>query len=356
MLPSGPPPFKPTAFSLKLHSLGILAKLREAKLFRKIQQSKVYYLFLDTIQQMAILAEKLARKKEKFDYKQMIAIQAVTNKLASKKGELMKLQWPLVMLNPQFMREIMSNPTFLVMIFHAIEVAYMSIPIKFWLKPLVKLVKQRHPEKEEQIWWNRKRLYETLNGLGSSELQPNLKTKDFRHPGKPAVVAFPRLARTFRKLLGRPDPNPTYYSYAAMSNPTESNTFQTHHQVEATSPQQSWQQEILDLPHGEDVHQEDNIIYDGQDSNDNHPSLHSSNYFENPAQEETQEIYEKESSSIEKPQLMTLDELNSLEPMQKELVLSETRRSLIDMHLAENNLNKQREFIRLISNGDLNLI
>lgn len=88
----------------------------------------------------------------------------------------------------------------------------MSMPINFWLKPLVKLVAQPSPEKEDQIWWRRKRLYDTLNGFGASELQPNLRTIHFRYPGEQTPVALPSLANLVRQYLGRPAPNPAHYS------------------------------------------------------------------------------------------------------------------------------------------------
>lgn len=228
ILPSGPPPFRPSSIILGLNSMGLLKKLKKTKIFKRMYKSKVYYLFLDTLQQLAVLAEKVSKKKLDIAEANMATIQAVTNKLVSKGGQNLKLKWPLVMLNPQFLRELLSSPTFLVMLFHAIEVAYMSTPINFWLKPLVKLVKQPSPKEEEQIWWRRKRLYDTLNGHGASELQPNLRSIHFKQPGEPTPVAFPHLVQMFRDLTGRPAPNPDHYKYPVNYQTTHEQPSQTY--------------------------------------------------------------------------------------------------------------------------------
>lgn len=213
ILPSGPPPFRPSSLMLGLGTSGALDKLKRTKMFKRMYKSKVYYLFLDVLQQLNILVDKMAKKKIDVTGAHMAAIQATVSQLALKGGHSLKLKWPLVMLNPHFIKEILSSPTFLVMLFHAIEVAYTSLPAHFWLKPLVKLVKQPSPEKEEKIWWRRKRFYDTLNGHGSSELEPNLKTIHFKNPGSPTPVAFPTLTSIIRHLAGKPPPNPRHYKY-----------------------------------------------------------------------------------------------------------------------------------------------
>lgn len=213
MLPNGPPPFRPSTLLLGLSTTSILDKLKRTRIFKKIYKSKVYYLFLDVLQQLIVLVDKIAKKKIDLTDANMAAIHAVINKFALKGGHKLKLKWPLVMLNPHFIKEILSNPTYLVMLFHAIEVAYMSMPVNFWLKPLVKLVKQPSYEKEEEIWWRRKRIYDTLNGHGASELQPNLKTIHFKNRGQHTPVAFPRIVNRIRQLTGRPAPDSHHYKY-----------------------------------------------------------------------------------------------------------------------------------------------
>jgi hypothetical protein len=182
ILPSGPPPFRPPSLLLSLNSWGALEKLKRTKIFKRMYKSRAYYLFLDVIQQLVIMLDNIAKKKIDLTDSNVATIQAVVHKLAFKGGQKLKLKWPLVMLNPHFIKELLGTPTMLVMLFHAIEVAYMSLPTAFWLKPLVKLVKQPSPEKEDEVWWRRKRLYDIVNGPGSSELQPNLKAIHFKRP------------------------------------------------------------------------------------------------------------------------------------------------------------------------------
>ena len=217
LLPSGPPPFRPTTLMLQLGSLGALDKLKRTRIFKRVYKSKSYYLFLDVLRQLTGLVDEISRKKIDIAEAKVAAVQAVVSRLATKTGQGLKLNWPLVMLNPHFLRETLSNPTFLVMLFHAIEVAYMSMPINFWLRPLVRLVKQPSPEREESIWRRRKRFYETVNGHGSSELQPNMKSVHFRDPGVPPPVALPRLAKLVRQITGRQAPVPTHYHYPSES-------------------------------------------------------------------------------------------------------------------------------------------
>lgn len=204
-LPTGPPPFIPSPLALKFRSMST------SKLGKPVINSKVYYLFLDTLRQLNLMVNDLATKKLRSIGGHLMGKHLLANQIASKVRHSMKLKWPLVMLNPNFVREILSNPTFLVMLFHAVEVAYASSAKGLLLKPLVKLVAQPSYEKEEKIWWRRKRLYDTLNGHGSSELQPNLKTKHFRQPGKPTPIAVPKLANLVRKLAKKAPPNPAYY-------------------------------------------------------------------------------------------------------------------------------------------------
>lgn len=220
ILPSGPPPFRPTTLLMSETSSKILSKIKRTQAFKQIYKSKAYYLFLDVIEQLGALVDNIATKKIQMTKTNIAAIQTLFNKILQKSGQKLKLKWPLVMLNPNFLRELLSNPTFLVMLFHTIETAYVSLPTTFWLKPLVKLVKQPSPEKEEQVWWRRKRIYETLNGLGSSELQPNLKTQHFRQPGRETTVAIPDVVSTFRKIVGLKPPNPAYFKYPPEQYPT----------------------------------------------------------------------------------------------------------------------------------------
>jgi len=210
-LPNGPPPFRPTTWMLGMVSNGALEKLQRSKALKQIYKVKISHLFSDLLRQLWSFAEKFRRHKNKIAGTKMEAMQIALNKLVHHDGQAFKFKWPLVMLNPNFVKEILSNPTFLVMLFHAVEVAYMSMPMNLWLKPLMRLVKQPSPEKEEQVWWRRKRFYDTLNGRGSSELQPNLKTVHFRNPGRPTPVAIPNLVNMIRHLAGKPGPTLAYY-------------------------------------------------------------------------------------------------------------------------------------------------
>lgn len=237
MLPNGPPPYRPSMLLLDLHAKGALDKVKRSELFKKVYKSKVYYLYLDVLQQLALVVSRLAQKKFNLGQAKLGAVQVVINKLTSKGGQLMKLKWPLIMMNPYFLRELISTPTFLIMLFHAIEVAYMSMPHKsLLLKPLVKLVEQPGPDKEEKIWWGRKRIYDTLNGFDASELQPNLKTVHFRNPGKPTPIAIPTLVALVRKVAKLPTPNPSSFQQFPSGSPT----LQHHSQLYLPGEAQSY--------------------------------------------------------------------------------------------------------------------
>lgn len=212
LLPNGPPPFIPPALFLPHTTLAkALHVLKQTKAFKSMYKSKVYYLFLDLLRQLALLADGISKKKIVMTQANLALIESVVSKLAMKGGQLLKLKWPMVLLNPHFLKGILADPTFLVTLFHSLEVAYMAMPLKaFWLKPMLKLVRQPSPEKEEQTWWRRKSFYDTLNGHGSSELQPNLKTVHFRNPGSPAKFAFPHLVKVIHTVAKKPPPNPTH--------------------------------------------------------------------------------------------------------------------------------------------------
>lgn len=221
-LPNGPPPFRPSTAMILAASSGALEKLKSSSAFKRMHKSKAYYLLLDLLRQLTLISDSISKKKMNLAQIQVEAVQALINKLASKAGSALKLKWPLVMLNPHFVRELLSNPTYLVMLFHAVEVAAMSMPSNILLKRLVKFIAQPSPEKEEKIWWQRKRLYDTLNGYGASELQPNLRAIHFRNPGEPTPFAIPTIVDVFRRLTNRPPPNPAQYKQQFTYPPSSS--------------------------------------------------------------------------------------------------------------------------------------
>lgn len=217
LLPKGPQPYRPSSILLSLNSFGLMEKLKQTRAFKRMYKSKVYYLFLDVLQQLVGLVDKLAKQRLDATGSKVAAVQAIAGKLLLKGGQQLKLNWPLVMLNPLFIKELLANPTFLVMLFHAIETAYMSTPAGLWLKPLIKLVKQPSGEKEEEVWWRRKRIYEVLNGPGSSEAEPSLKAAHFRRPGEPAPARLSGFVQTLRQMTGRPrQTQHDYYNQAAL--------------------------------------------------------------------------------------------------------------------------------------------
>lgn len=207
VLPNGPPPLIPSPVALKLGSL----ILRPYKPQVASLSQSAYRAYHDSVRQLKLLIDAAASQRVRTLGAKIMSQHLAATGLLSKWKRLFKLNWPLVMLNPNFVKELLSNPTFLVMLFHTIELAHASSAKAFWLKPLVRLVAQPSHEKEEQIWWRRKRLYDTLNGHGSSELQPNLKTKHFQHPGRPASIAIPRLAGLVRLISNKEAPNPNSY-------------------------------------------------------------------------------------------------------------------------------------------------
>lgn len=216
-LPDGPPPFKPPMLALDEASRRVLKKLKQTLIFKRMYKPKIYYLYLDTLRGLTLLAENLSRKKFSLASSKYDALQMILNKLTWKGSQALKLKWPIILLNPKFLREMLSNPTFLVMLFHAVEVAYVSMPMKIWLRPLMKLIAQPSPESEEKVWWRRKRLYDTLNGHGASELQPNLKKIHFRNPGEPTPIAIPNVVHLVRNLMNRPGPNPAHHRHPSIN-------------------------------------------------------------------------------------------------------------------------------------------
>lgn len=378
-LPSGPPPFRPSSLVLGLNSFGALEKLKRTKLFRRMYKSKVYYLFLDVLQQLGQLLSKIAKKKIDVAGSSVAAIEAVAGKLLLKGGQQLKLKWPLVMLNPHFIKEILANPTFLVMLFHAIEVAYMSTPMAFWLKPLVKLVKQSSPEKEEEVWWRRKRLYEVLNGPGSSELEPSLKAAHFRSPGQPAPISLAGLVSVLRQMMGRPEGRPAYYRLPGAPDvlATASELFPAAaaaqeeeeeapamafaspeaHQgpIRESAPMQAItyhddvQQQGPHLSQSPSQHQ-----YQYQQQQQQHQHHHGqagSDGYLTSVQEESFLANQDGawplaiSQATDRQQFMSASEFNLLGAREKELVLRETRKSHREAQLAEELIRQQSELV-----------
>lgn len=211
LLPAGPPPFRPSGLALSLASSGGLKKLKKTKTFEMIQKSDIHVKYFDLLNQLRLLAEHLTRKQLDKVGKKMVSVQLIVGGVISKLGGSIKPKWPLVMLNPKFLKQLLSTPTFLVMLFHAVEAAYLSTPkaTSKLLRPLVKLVEQPTQEKEDEVWWRRKRLYDTLNGPGSSEQEPALRARNFRYKGKPARINLAQATKLLRKLSKRPQPNPS---------------------------------------------------------------------------------------------------------------------------------------------------
>lgn len=368
-LPNGPPPFQPSTFMLGTLSGGALERLKRTSTFKRMYRSKAYYLFLDILRQLNLIADNISKKKMDLAQVQMETIQTIINKITPRFGNNLKTKWPLVMLNPQFFRELISSPTFLVMLFHAVEVAYMTMPGSLLLKSLVQLIAQPSPEKEEKIWWRRKRLYDTLNGHGSSELQPNLKTINFRNPGEQTPIAIPKIVSIFRKLTNRPPPDPTthkqHFIYPSSSIPQQVSS-------------------ILDLK-GSQIHDNDlymNAVQESAFLANQLKAKYQINHKQ-PQNEESmddwQTLYAKGTTSnqaIMKPeyfdqmalgnqeewltyrphpeQLMSKQEFDSLDPQDKERMMQEVRDRFEESKWTNELIRQQSEFIEAFTNSPEN--
>lgn len=379
-LPSGPPPFKPPMVAFHETSRKAYEQLKKTLIFKKMYKPKVYYLFLDTLRQLTLLAENLSRKKLAIAGAKYEALQKIVNKIAWKGSNALKLKWPLVMLNPRFLREILSNPTFLVMLFHAVEVAYMSMPMNFWLKPLMKLIAQRSPEKEEEIWWRRKRIYDTLNGHGASELQPNLKTAHFRNPGEPTPIAIPTIVHVFRNLVDRPSPDPTYHKHLSTGSSEQASD------NVALSPYGNYLDDFYHSSSNKDSQQMTNAQEEeflknqvGMNQKNIDPENAATTLVENETSDWPLEMMEsgvvsqsmdpepspnhhlaiaptnQEDWLSQRPsedQLMSQHEFNSLDPKEKDMVLREARQRFEESKWANELIKEHNDFINAFTQQD----
>lgn len=365
-LPNGPPPFKPSALMLGLVSRGAMEKLKRTSTFKRMYKSKAYYLFLDILRQLNLVAESISKKKMDLAQVQLDAIQTIINKLNPKSKHNPKLKWPLVMLNPQFVRELISSPTFLVMLFHAVEVGYMSMPGNFFLKPLVKLIAQPDPEKEEKIWWRRKRLYDTLNGHGSSELQPNLRTIHFRNPGEPTPIAIPTVVNIFRKLTNRPSPNPAtfkqHFIYPSGSIPrpvstildlsgnsiSDNDLYMNNMQEDAFLANQLKPRHPLDHKQSQGEESNENSQFQLARGTTWSQSIIKPEYFEQIASA-NQEDWLTHRPRPE--QLLSKQEFDSLDPQDKERMMREIRDRFEESKWTNELIKQHSEFIETFSNS-----
>lgn len=379
-LPSGPPPFKPPMVAFHEASRKTYEQLKQTLIFKRMYKPKVYYLFLDTLRHLKLLAETLSRKKLAIAGAKHEALQKVLNKIAWAGSNALKLKWPLVMLNPKFLKEILSNPTFLVMLFHAVEVAYMSMPMNFWLKPLMKMIAQRSPEKEEEIWWRRKMIYDTLNGHGASELQPNLKKAHFRNPGEPSPIAIPTIVHMFRNLMDRPSPDPTYHKHVS-TGPSE----QASDNV-VLSPHGNYLDELDHPSSNKDPQQMTNAQEEaflanqiGMNRKNKDPENAATTLVENESSDWPLEMMESSvvSQSINpessqnhqlaiaptiqedwlsqqpsEDQLMSQHEFDSLDPKEKDMVLREARQRFEESKWANELIKEHNDFINAFTHQD----
>lgn len=378
VLPNGPPPFRPTSLLMSETSSKILSKIKKTKAFQQMYKSRAYYLFLDVIERLGTFVDKIASKKVQMTHANIVAVQTFINKILQKSGQKLKLKWPLVMLNPNFLRDILSNPTFLVMLFHTIETAYVSLPTtSFWLKPLMRMVKQPSAEKEEQVWWRRKRLYDTLNGLGSSELQPNLKAHHFRQPGREVSVAVPDVVSGFRKLIGLKPPNPTYFKHPPEQYPapieppfplppqplpsmTQQEIYwpQDYAMPPSLQPQQHVQLQI-----GEDPYASSNQVID-QQTNSDRSKLHSADLVNPTSQDHLIEQSMRGDYSVmsgdwlspgavSHTDLMSQGEFDSLDQQEKDRVFREFHGHMQESSFINDLIRKQDEYVDSIVSKSL---
>lgn len=361
ILPNGPPPFRPPNFLLDLNSNGLLKQLKATQTFKKIYKSNVYYFFLDVLRQLGLLGQQIAHAKMHLMKAKMVAVQAIVNKLISKSGQALKLKWPLIMLNPKFVRQLIRDPAFLVMLFHTIESAYISMPKQnFWLKPLVRLVDQPSLEKEERVWWRRKRQYDLMNGPNSSELQPNLKSKYFktlkqldqaRPVSKNQVI--PAFIGAVRKLAGREQPDPSYYQYPSQAKLQSHNSGWSHQQDEIIEP-------IRVYRHSSQTPQIEPPMEDVESSQDESGIIPEQKIVTYADSKPSMQVWEASNlllsgQHFSPNDILTQAEFDNFDQRQKESVLKEARLTLEDSRLAEELIKQQSDLIDSLSHKQVEM-
>lgn len=368
MLPSGPPPFRPPIVLLNLmnsngnrNSNSLLNKLKTSKTFKNNYISNVYYFYFDVLRQLNILSQKLIEKRLIFSRKKLISIQALINVILNKKGSLIKLKWPLIMLNPKFITNLLRDPTFLVMLFHSIETAYTSMPNKrFILKPLINIVNQPSLEKEERIWWKRKRQYDLINGPNSSELEPNLRAKHFKFRSnleseelKLNEKIIAKLRKFARKLSKKGQINPTYYRYPLIA--TQQETSMNSNSNSNKYPNGSNWIRYLE-PHEDTEGPQTIDDYEFNNNNDNYySSIDQITYKDSkPASVVHLESNGEKNAHYDYQTIMSPFEFESLEPKERKLILLEAKRSFEESKLTDELIKQQTELIESFTNNKQN--
>lgn len=412
LLPSGPPPFKPMqAFLVNLASLMqqneqqylsnsdlllpmLRNRMKKTKIYKQFENSPAQYFFLDILKQLSLLCDKLAHTQVKFvkwPFKLHLFIETLVEKVGKNmvknknfghsfssqydwpktttttknkhgflanqmhsmkdKAKILLLKWPIVMLNPRFLPSLLQDPTFLVSLFNTVETAYLSMPHKLhWLKPIVRLVTQPNFEKEEQIWWRRKRHYDLLNGPQSSELEPNLQTKHFRtipmevkrkyiaNSSSPTKLIVPALIGLTRKLMHKKAPQQQHYKYPRAERVSE-------------NPVQNINPKINN--NNNNNYDDNNIISQMPipiQLQESHQSPEIGLQNEQPAL--ANNLHTSLSSHRD---LLTQEEFDSLEPEHKRLILEESRRQLEEAKFTDDLIKQHTDFIESFTMKKLNL-
>lgn len=364
-LPNGPPPFRPPTILLSLNSRGLLGKIKASQTFKHMYKSKAYYFFLDALRQLSTLSDQMIQTKMQLTKTKLVAVQVVVNRLINKAGHKLKLKWPLILLNPSFLHGLLRDPTFLVMLFHAIETAYVSFPVKnIWLKPLVKFVSQPSLDKEEKIWWRRKRHYDLLNGPGSSELQPNLKARHFKTLGKlqhekpaSASVLFPTIVGLARKLTGKRAPDPNYYKYPPQQAPILEHFVRLPQVIDSHQPPD----EVLQQ-HQTDLHEtpETAANWNSNEMEPHYETEPKQNSAESKPQEQVWDMTNEIRQTIDEPSkyindVLSQSEFDALDASVRESIVEEARARLEDSRLTEEMIKRQTDLIESLANKQVSM-
>lgn len=408
-LPKGPPPLGPSKLLLglnearrthmkKIKGFSSIIDNRHLNRFASITKKKkdqLEYILLDSMKQLTLLSQSMKQHLHPINLKLVkadeikLALEAFLLNLSSKMSNFNKgarlnfkkhnhnqsAQWPLILLsNPRFLTNLMSDPNFLVSLFNTIETAYVSMPRKnLWLKPLLKIVSQRAPEKEERIWWRRKQHYDLMNGPNASELEPNLQSKGFRtvHKAqghslilKPAKLAIPATVALLRKLTQKRPPDPSYYKYPkSIASSNHIHSFQpsiehanmlidtSKHPIAVSSP-------IWATSHVVDEHggHKQSQYYQNWDHSNLPPEGQASNELQQPIDSSAHDQQAQQHGDqllLASSPLMSESELANLDPHELELIYEQAKRHFEESSFTDKLIKEHTDFIESITKREL---
>lgn len=345
---------------------------------------KLFHLLEECKQKFASIVNSLAVKKTQVGADTMQSFHYSLNRLMIEMSDKFRFKFPL--LDKRFIHSLFSDPALLVMLWNAAEIAHMSLPIgKLLFKPIVKLAAQPNFEKEEKIWWRRKRIFDVLNGFGSSEFEPNLRSADFRLPkynhAQATQYSFPWLGQILRNLgIKHPFVSAVHYPRPGFKqqlqqqtgiNLLASDSNQSHALADNDSHTSIPQPHLIPMQHDDNVdgtYIQSNYIDDLKSSSDEQinystevPIATESNNFEMTNGSETNEqtfdshlhSHQEFEPTIDSNNLDAKD-FEKLDGKEKEFVVSEFRKHLNEFEQTNKLIDQQRQLVESLKQEETN--